>query len=127
MLVKTYCSAVFGINATSITVEVNVTPGLYYFIVGLPDNAVKESIQRVESALLSNGFYMPRQKIIINLAPANIRKECSSSDLVIFIGVLSTSRQIISDRLNKFVILGELTLDGKIHPVLWLLTIAFQT
>ena len=126
MLVKTYCSAVFGINATSITVEVNVTPGLYYFIVGLPDNAVKESIQRVESAILSNGFYMPRQKIIINLAPANIRKEGSSYDLAIAIGVLAASRQIISDRLNKYVLLGELSLDGKIHPVKGVLSIALQ-
>lgn len=126
MLVKTYCSAVFGINATSITVEVNVTPGLYYFIVGLTDNAVKESIQRVESAILSNGFYMPRQKIIINLAPANIRKEGSSYDLAIAIGVLAASRQIISDRLNKYVLLGELSLDGKIHPVKGVLSIALQ-
>ena len=127
MLVKTYCSAVFGINATSITVEVNVTPGINYYIVGLPDNAVKESIQRVESAILSNGFYMPRQKIIINLAPANIRKEGGSSyDLAIAMGVLAASRQVISDRLNKYVILGELSLDGKIHPVKGVLSIALQ-
>ena len=126
MLVKTYCSAVFGINATSITVEVNVTPGINYYIVGLPDNAVKESIQRIESAILSNGFYMPRQKIIINLAPANIRKEGSSYDLAIAMGVLAASRQVICDRLNKYVILGELSLDGKIHPVKGVLSIALQ-
>ena len=126
MLVKTYCSAVFGINATSITVEVNVTGGLHYFIVGLPDNAVKESLQRIESAILSNGYSMPRQKIIINLAPADIRKEGSSYDLAIAIGVLAASRQIISDRLNKYVLLGELSLDGKIHPVKGVLSIALQ-
>jgi len=126
MLVKTYCSAVFGINATTITVEVNVTVGLHYFIVGLPDNAVKESIQRVESAIISTGYSMPRQKIIVNLAPADIRKEGSSYDLAIAIGILAASNQIPTVSLNKYVILGELSLDGKVHPVKGVLSIAIQ-
>lgn len=126
MLVKTYCSAVFGINATSITVEVNVTGGLHYFIVGLPDNAVKESLQRIESAILSNGYSMPRQKIIINLAPADIRKEGSSYDLAIAIGILAASHQIPTVSLNKYVILGELSLDGKVQPIKGVLPIALQ-
>jgi len=126
MLVKTYCSAVFGINATSITVEVNVTAGLKYFIVGLPDNAVKESIQRIESAILSIGYYMPRQKIVVNLAPADIRKEGSSYDLAIALGILAASNQLSSDELQKYIILGELSLDGKVHPVKGVLPIAIQ-
>ena len=126
MLIKTSCSAVFGIKATTISVEVNVCPGLHYFMVGLPDNAVKESIQRVESAISSSGFKMPRQKIIINLAPADIRKEGSSYDLAIAIAVLGASHQIPSENLNKYLILGELSLDGKIQPVKGVLPIAIQ-
>ncbi|MCT1532318.1 YifB family Mg chelatase-like AAA ATPase [Sphingobacterium daejeonense] len=126
MLVKTYCSAVVGINATTVTVEVNVTTGLQYFMVGLPDNAVKESIQRIESAIFATGYNMPRQKIIINLAPADIRKEGTSYDLAIAIGILAGSHQIPTVTLNKYVILGELSLDGKIHPVKGVLPIALQ-
>ncbi|MGN5954520.1 YifB family Mg chelatase-like AAA ATPase [Sphingobacterium lactis] len=126
MLTKTYCSAVFGIEASNITVEANVTNGLKYFIVGLPDNAVKESLQRIESAILSIGYRMPRQKIVINLAPADIRKEGSSYDLSIAIGILASSDQIRTSKLASYLILGELSLDGKILPVKGVLPIVLQ-
>ncbi|WP_246022635.1 ATP-binding protein [Filimonas effusa] len=94
MLVKTYGSAVYGVDATTITIEVNVSAGLKYFIVGLPDNAVKESLQRIESAIKNNGLYMPRTKLIVNMAPANIRKSGSAFDLPIAIGILGATEQL---------------------------------
>lgn len=127
MLVKTFGSAVYGVEAITITVEVNVTEGLHTFIVGLADSAVKESIQRIESAIKNNGYYMPRTKIIVNLAPAGIRKYGSAFDLPIAIGVLAASEQIASPELLKeFVIMGELGLDGSIHPIKGALPIAIQ-
>ncbi len=126
MLVKTFGSAVSGIEATTITVEVNISGGIHYYIVGLPDNAVKESLRRIESALLSSGFRMPRQKIVVNLAPANIRKEGSSYDLAIAIAILASSGQIDTTLLHDFLILGELSLDGGIQPVKGALPIAVQ-
>ncbi|PRD30334.1 UNVERIFIED_CONTAM: yifB [Trichonephila clavipes] len=113
MLTKTYSSAVFGIGARTITVEANITTGTQYYIVGLPDIAVRESLLRIESAILSIGFHMPRRKILINLAPADIRKEGSSYDLSIAIGILAASEQIPTDKLATHMILGELALDGK--------------
>jgi magnesium chelatase family protein len=127
MLVKTFGSAVYGVEAITITVEVNVTEGLHTFIVGLADSAVKESIQRVESAIKSNGFYMPRTKIVVNLAPAGIRKYGSAFDLPIAIGILAASEQIPdAERLKEFVIMGELGLDGSIHSIKGALSIAIQ-
>lgn len=126
MLIKTFGSAVYGIEATTITVEVNITTGTKYYIVGLPDNAVKESLQRIESAIMSCGYRMPRQKIVINLAPADIRKEGSSYDLSMAIGILAASSQLISESLNHYVILGELSLDGTIQPIKGALPIAIQ-
>lgn len=126
MLVKTFGSSVYGINATTISVEVNISSGTKYFIVGLPDNAVKESLQRIESAITSTGFRMPRQKIVVNLAPADIRKEGSSYDLAIAIGILAASNQIPADTLHRFIVLGELSLDGTIQPVKGVLPIAIQ-
>ena len=127
MLVKTYGSAVYGVEATTITIEVNVTEGLHTFIVGLPDNAVKESIQRVESAIKSNGYYMPRTKIIVNLAPAGIRKSGSAFDLPIALGVLAASGQIPEfSTLKDYVIMGELGLDGSIQSIKGALPIAIQ-
>ncbi len=126
MLVKTYGSAVYGIEATSITVEVNISPGTKYYIVGLPDNAVKESLQRIESAIITKGYRMPRQKIVVNLAPADIRKEGSAYDLAIAIGILAASGQIPGDDLDKYIILGELSLDGTIQPIKGALPIAVQ-
>ncbi len=126
MLIKTFGSAVYGIEATTITVEVNITTGTKYYIVGLPDNAVKESLQRIESAIMSCGYRMPRQKIVINLAPADIRKEGSSYDLSMAIGILAASSQLISESLHNYLILGELSLDGTIQPIKGALPIAIQ-
>lgn len=126
MLVKTFGSSVFGINATTISVEVNISSGTKYYIVGLPDNAVKESLQRIESAITAIGLRMPRQKIVVNLAPADIRKEGSSYDLAIAIGILAASTQIPRESLDRFIVLGELSLDGTIQPVKGVLPIALQ-
>lgn len=128
MLVKTFGSAVYGVEAITITVEVNVTEGLHTFVVGLADSAVKESVQRIESAIKSNGCYMPRTKIVINLAPAGIRKYGSAFDLPIAIGILAASGQIAAtENLRDFVIMGELGLDGAIQPIKGTLPIAIQT
>lgn len=126
MLVKTYGSAVYGIEATTITIEVNITGGTRYYIVGLPDNAVKESLQRVESALSAAGKRMPRQKIVVNLAPADIRKAGSAYDLAIAMGILAASRQLEAPALGDFLLLGELSLDGGIQPIKGVLPIAMQ-
>jgi magnesium chelatase family protein len=126
MLVKIYGSAVFGVDATTICCEVNVCKGRDYFMVGLPDNAVKESWSRVESALTQNGYRMPRIRIIVNLSPAAIRKEGSAYDLPIAIGVLAASKQLESDKLSKYIIMGELSLDGKLQPIKGALPIAIQ-
>ncbi len=126
MLAKTFGSAVYGIEAITITIEVNISSGLNYFVVGLPDNAVKESMLRIESALNNSVFHMPRQRIIVNLAPADIRKEGSAYDLTIAIGILSASGQFLSTRLEEYLILGELSLDGGIQPIKGALPIAIQ-
>ncbi|UIR55897.1 YifB family Mg chelatase-like AAA ATPase [Sphingobacterium sp. SRCM116780] len=127
MLTKTYSSAVYGIEATTIAVEVNITAGTKYYIVGLPDNAVKESLQRIESAIVSCNQRMPRQKIVVNLAPADIRKEGSSYDLAIATAILASSNQIDSNKLADYLILGELSLDGKVQSVKGALPIAIQS
>lgn len=127
MLVKTFGSAVYGVEAITITVEVNVTEGLHTFIVGLPDNAVKESIQRVESAVKTNGFYMPRTKVIVNLAPAGIRKSGAAFDLPIALGVLAATDQMPgAQQLEDFIIMGELGLGGTIHSIAGALPITLQ-
>jgi len=126
MYVKTFAGAVFGINATIITVEVDVSIGLNFLMVGLPDSAVKESQQRVESALRINGYNLPGKKVVINLAPADIRKEGSAYDLSIAMGILGASNQIKNDLLENFIIMGELSLDGKIQPMKGSLPIAIQ-
>lgn len=127
MLVKTFGSAVYGVDAITITVEVNVSEGQHYFIVGLPDNAVKESLQRIESAIKTNHFYMPRTKLVVNLAPADIKKSGSAFDLAIAVGILGASEQIAEpERLKNYVIMGELSLDGTIQPIKGALPIAIQ-
>jgi magnesium chelatase family protein len=128
MLVKTFGSAVYGVEAITITVEVNVMEGLHTFIVGLADSAVKESIQRIESAIKSNGYFMPRTKIVVNLAPASIRKYGSAFDLPIALGILAASEQLPDvDSLRNYVIMGELGLDGGIQPIKGALPIAIQS
>ena len=126
MLVKTYGSAVFGIRAISVTVEVYMDQGIQFFMVGLPDSAVKESHQRIESALRTNGFRIPGKKIIINMAPADIRKEGSSYDLTIAMGILAANEQIRSDKLEQYMIMGELSLDGGLLPIQGALPIAIE-
>jgi len=126
MLVKAFGSAVFGIDATTITIEVDVTTGIKFMLVGLPDSAVKESQQRIESALRLNGYKWPKYKIIINMAPADIRKEGSAYDLPLAAGVLAASNQINSDLLSKYVLMGELSLDGTLQPIKGALPIAIN-
>jgi magnesium chelatase family protein len=126
MLIKTYGSALQGINAIIITVEVNVDTGVSFFMVGLPDNAVKESQQRIESAYKYNGYRFPGKKTVINLAPADIKKEGSSYDLTMAIGILAASEQIQGENLEKYIIMGELSLDGSIMPIKGALPIAIE-
>ncbi|MBK8443637.1 MAG: YifB family Mg chelatase-like AAA ATPase [Sphingobacteriales bacterium] len=125
-LIKVHGSAVFGVNATTITVEVNISAGTGYFLVGLPDNAVKESYQRIETALKNSGYNIPRMKIVVNMAPADIRKEGASHDLTIACGILAASAQIKSEAVDKYIIMGELSLDGTLQPVKGALPIAIQ-
>jgi len=126
MLVKTFGSALFGIDAITITIEVNIDKGIQFFMVGLPDSAVKESQQRIEAALANNEYKYPRQKVVINMAPADIRKEGSSYDLPIAIGIMAASGQIENNMLNEFIIMGELSLDGGLKPIKGALPIAIK-
>ncbi|PJB15553.1 MAG: magnesium chelatase [Flavobacteriales bacterium CG_4_9_14_3_um_filter_32_8] len=126
MLVKTFGSAVIGVDAITITVEVNVDRGFKFFMVGLPDNAVKESQHRIESALKNVGYKMPGKKIVVNMAPADIRKEGSAYDLTIAIGILSASGQMNEEHVAEYIIMGELSLDGSLQPIKGALPIAIQ-
>jgi magnesium chelatase family protein len=128
MLIRTFGSAVYGVSAVTITIEVNASPGngIGYFLVGLPDSAVKESQQRIESAIKYNGFQLPRQKVVTNMAPADIRKEGSAYDLPLAIGFLAATEQIDSSALEKYIIMGELALDGTLNPIKGALPIAIQ-
>ncbi|MGI4729587.1 MAG: YifB family Mg chelatase-like AAA ATPase [Janthinobacterium lividum] len=126
MLVKTFGSAVYGIEATTITIEINITGGTKYYVVGLPDNAIKESYFRIKSALKNCNYHMPKQQVVVNMAPADVRKEGSSYDLTIAIGVLAASGQISHDELDKYLIMGELSLDGGLQPIRGALPIAIQ-
>lgn len=126
MLAKTFGSAVYGVDASTITIEVNVSGGTKFFMVGLPDSAVKESQQRVESALKQNGYNMPRQKVIVNLAPADIKKEGSAYDLPIALGILKASNQIEAPHLESYIVMGELALDGTLRPIKGALPIAVE-
>jgi magnesium chelatase family protein len=126
MLKKVYGSAVFGVDATTITVEVNVDNGIGYHLVGLPDNAIKESNYRIAAALQNNGFKIPGKKITINMAPADLRKEGSAYDLTLAVGILTASNQIKADNLDEFLIMGELSLDGSLQPIKGALPIAIK-
>ncbi|MFN0728172.1 YifB family Mg chelatase-like AAA ATPase [Polaribacter gochangensis] len=126
MLVKVYGSAVFGIEATTITVEVNIDKGIGYHLVGLPDNAVRESSFRISAALKNNNYKLPGKKIIINMAPADIRKEGAAYDLTLAVGVLAASEQIKSPNIDEYVIMGELSLDGSLQPIKGALPIAIK-
>lgn len=126
MLVKVFGSAVYGVDAITITIEVDLAAGTGYYIVGLPDNAVKESVDRVLSALKNNGLEKPRTKVIVNMAPADIRKAGSAYDLPIAIGLLAATEQLPFEPLQEYVIMGELSLDGSLRPIKGGLPIAIQ-
>ncbi|MEM9024890.1 MAG: ATP-binding protein, partial [Bacteroidota bacterium] len=126
MLVKTYGGAVYGVHASTITVEVNIGKGINFFLVGLPDSAVKESQQRIDAALTNNGYKIPGKGITINMAPADIRKEGSAYDLTLAIGILAASEQVSAERVGDFVIMGELSLDGSLQPLKGILPIAIN-
>ena len=126
MLVKTFGAAVQGISATIVTIEVNVSQGIRFLIVGLPDNAVRESHERIASALSLSGKRLPRMQVVINMAPADIRKEGSAYDLPLAVGILAASGQIQSDLLEHYVVMGELSLDGGMKPIKGVLPIAIK-
>lgn len=126
MLKKIFGSAVFGVEATTITVEVNVDNGVGYHLVGLPDNAIKESNYRIAAALQNNGYKIPGKKIIINMSPADLRKEGSAYDLTLAIGILTASGQIKAENLEDYIIMGELSLDGTLQPIKGALPIAIK-
>lgn len=126
MLIKTFGSAVYGINATTVTVETNISPGVNFLLVGLPDSAVKESQQRIDAALKNNGYKIPGKSIVINMAPADIRKEGSAYDLTIAVGILAASDQIKSEKVHEYIIMGELSLDGGLQPIKGVLPIAVK-
>ena len=127
MLVKVFGSAVYGVNALTITIEVDTPGGKNEFIiVGLPDNAVKESIERITSALKNVQMERPRTRLVVNMAPADIKKAGAAYDLPIAIGMLGASRQIPADHLHEYIIMGELSLDGSLQPIKGALPIAIQ-
>ncbi len=126
MLIKVFGSAVFGVEATTITVEVNIDKGIGYHLVGLPDNAVKESSYRIAAALKNIGFEMPGKKITINMAPADLRKEGSAYDLTLAVGILAASGQINAARVADYLIMGEVSLDGGLQPIRGALPIAIR-
>ena len=126
MLVKTYGSAIIGVNAVTVTVEVNVCSGVGFSMVGLPDNAVKESTQRITSAFEQSGYKVPGKRIIINLAPADLKKEGTAYDLTIAMGILGGNGDINAEDLDKYVIMGELGLDGSLRPIKGVLPIAIE-
>lgn len=126
MLVKTYGSAIYGVNAMTITVEVNVDKGVNFMIVGLPDSSVKESQQRIASAIGQYGYHIPGKKVVVNMAPADIRKEGAAYDLSIAVGILAASGNIKTDHLEQYVIMGELSLDGSLRPIKGALPIAIE-
>ena len=126
MLVKVYGSAIYGVSAQTITIEVNVDQGVGYHLVGLPDNAIKESSYRISAALKNNGYKLPGKKITINMAPADLRKEGSAYDVSIAIGILAASGQIKAEDISDYIIMGELSLDGTLQPIKGVLPIAIQ-
>ncbi|MDR2774043.1 MAG: ATP-binding protein, partial [Tannerella sp.] len=125
-LVKVYGSAVFGINSTLITIETSVSTGVNFHLVGLPDNAVKESLQRIFTALKANDLNMPQKKVVINMAPADIKKEGAAYDLPLAISLLAANERIPDSGLTKYVIMGELALDGELRPIKGALPIAIM-
>lgn len=126
MLVKSFAAAVQGITATIVTIEVNCTKGVSFFLVGLPDVAVRESHERIISALQVNGYKFPGNRVVVNMAPADIRKEGSAYDLPLAVAILAAAGQVDSSRLDKYLMMGELSLDGSLMPVKGVLPIAIK-
>ena len=126
MLVKTYCAAVNGLEVTTVTAEVSMSRGIQFHLTGLADTAVKESYDRIKAALVNNGFKMPSMDITINLSPADIKKEGSGYDLPLAIGILSANGKVESGNLDKYMMVGELGLDGRLQPVRGALPIAIR-
>ena len=126
MLEKVYAASFLGVDATIITIEVNIDGGIGYHLVGLPDNAVKESNFRIHAALKNNNLHFPGKKITINMAPADIRKEGTAYDISLAIGILAASKQIDNTKLKDFIIMGELSLDGSLQPIKGVLPIAIE-
>lgn len=126
MLIKTYGSVVQGVNAITVTVEVSAGQGINFFMVGLPDSAVRESHQRIDAALKHNGYKIPGKRIVVNMAPANIRKEGSAYDLTIAIGILAATNQIKPEQVGRYMIMGEVSLDGGLQPIRGALPIAIN-
>lgn len=126
MLIKVFGAAVQGIDAYIVTIETNTSRGIRFFLVGLPDSAVKESHERIVSALHLNGFKFPSSQIVINMAPTDIRKEGAAYDLPLAIGILAATGQVSAGLLDDFVIMGEMGLDGMLQPVKGALSMAIQ-
>lgn len=126
MLVKVFGAAVQGISATIISIEVNISRGIKFFLVGLPDNAIKESHERIVSALQYNKIKFPGQQIVINMAPADIKKEGAAYDLPLAIGILAANGNVSKEKAEQFLIMGELSLDGSLKPIKGVLPIAIK-
>ena len=126
MLVKTYCAAVNGLDVNTVTCEVSMSRGVQFHLTGLADTAVKESYDRIKAALINNGFKMPTMDITINLSPADIKKEGSGYDLPLAIGILAANGKIEEEKLDKYMLVGELGLDGHLQPIRGALPIAIR-
>ena len=126
MLVKTFCAAVNGLEVTTVTVEVSMSRGVQFHLTGLADTAVKESYDRIKAALINNGLKMPTMDITVNLSPADIKKEGSGYDLPLAIGIMAANGKVESERLDKYMLVGELGLDGRLQPVRGALPIAIR-
>lgn len=126
MLVKVYGAAVQGLSAIPVTIEVNSSRGIKFYLVGLPDNAVKESHERIIAAITNSGFRFPSKQIIVNMAPADIRKEGAGYDLPIALGILATDEKIKTDKLERYMFIGELSLDGSLQPIKGALPVAIK-
>ncbi len=126
MLVKTYCAAVNGLEVTTVSCEVSMTRGLQFHLTGLADTAVRESYDRIKAAMTNNGFKVPQMEITVNLAPADIKKEGSGYDLPLAIGILASDNKVSADRLNQYMMVGELGLDGRLQPIRGALPIAIR-
>ena len=126
MLVKVFGAAVQGIDALVVTIEVNCSQGIRFFMVGLPDAAVKESHERIVSAVEHNGYRFPRKQVIVNMSPADIRKEGAAYDLPLAVGILASDEKIETGKLSEYMLMGELSLDGSILPIKGALPIAIK-